>query len=242
MRKFVINAVMKQKDIEEIEPLWDLNEIWSSLTYSERLAIQPFMKIVQYKKNEVIYRKGDKPDGVLTLVKGKVRIYIEGLGGKQQIIRLLKPYDFFGYRSAIAHDTHTTCASAFEDCTFYRVETEEFLHLVGKNNEFCHKLLVDIAMDLATSDMRQVSLTQKHLRGRLAEAIEALEEHYGLEEDGITLAFRISREDLANMSNMTTANAIRTLSQFVQEGVIATENKRIQILNKPELKKISRMG
>jgi len=52
----------------------------------------------------------------------------------------------------------------------------------------------------------------------------------------------LSRDDLASMSNMTTSNAIRTLSQFGQEGVVSVDGRKIKILDEEELKKISRLG
>jgi uncharacterized transporter YbjL len=63
-------------------------------------------------------------------------------------------------------------------------------------------------------------LTQKHLRGRLAEAILHIRDNYGTLEDGATLILNLSREDLASLSNMTTSNAIRTLSQFSADGLV----------------------
>lgn len=72
-------------------------------------------------------------------------------------------------------------------------------------------------MDLGMSDTRTVNLTQKHIRGRLAESLLMLKDNYGMEEDGITLSIYMAREDLANLSNMTTSNAIRTLSCFADE-------------------------
>ncbi|MCF0199654.1 MAG: winged helix-turn-helix domain-containing protein, partial [Bacteroidaceae bacterium] len=92
------------------------------------------------------------------------------------------------------------------------------------------------------ADERMVSLTQKHIRGRLAESLLFLKESYGVEEDGGTLNIRISREDLANLSNMTTSNAIRTLSTFANEQMIAVEGRKIKILREAELDKISRLG
>lgn len=61
-----------------------------------------------------------------------------------------------------------------------------------------------LSIDLGISDERTVSLTQKHIRGRLAESLIFLKESYGPEEDGSTLSIYLSREDLANLSNMTT--------------------------------------
>jgi CRP-like cAMP-binding protein len=103
-------------------------------------------------------------------------------------------------------------------------------------------MMQTMARDLKHSEIQTVNLTQKHIRGRLAESILHLISQYGYEEDGSTIAMLISREDLAHMSNMITSNAIRTLSQFAQEGLLAIDGKRIRILNAPALQKISRLG
>ncbi len=65
---------------------------------------------------------------------------------------------------------------------------------------------------------------------------------YGYESDSQTLNIYMSREDLANLSNMTTSNAIRTLSGFVNDKLIIVDGRRIKILNEPALRKISKYG
>ena len=52
----------------------------------------------------------------------------------------------------------------------------------------------------------------------------------------------MAREDLANLSNMTTSNAIRTLSNFGSEKIIVVDGRKIKILNEPLLRKISKFG
>ena len=52
----------------------------------------------------------------------------------------------------------------------------------------------------------------------------------------------MAREDLANLSNMTTSNAIRTLSSFVQEKIIIVDGRRIKIVNEQALRNISKFG
>ena len=100
----------------------------------------------------------------------------------------------------------------------------------------------ELAKDLGISDARTVNLTQKHIRGRLAESLIVLKENYGLEEDGATLNIYMAREDLANLSNMTTSNAIRTLSCFANEKIIVVDGRKIKIIDEEKLKKISRFG
>jgi CRP-like cAMP-binding protein len=76
----------------------------------------------------------------------------------------------------------------------------------------------------------------------LAETLLTLKQTYGMDEDGVTIAMYMAREDLANMSNMTTSNAIRTLSQFASEGIISLDGRKIKLLDISELTRISRLG
>jgi CRP-like cAMP-binding protein len=76
----------------------------------------------------------------------------------------------------------------------------------------------------------------------LAESLILLKEKYGFENDNITLRVYLSREDIANLSNMTTSNAIRTLSTFASEKVIAIDGRKIKILDFNRLERISKLG
>ena len=139
------------------------------------------------------------------LLRGKVRIFKEGIGQRQQIIRLLKPFDIFGYRACIADEPYNSSASAVENCAVYRMSKECFTQLIKSNGTFCYNVMLMMATDLAISEIQTVNLTQKHIRGRLAESLLLLLKNYGYEEDGRTLATLLPREDLANMSNMVCA-------------------------------------
>lgn len=222
--------------------LWELNPIWDILTPEEKLSVADQVNMVRYKKNEIIYNAGDHPENIMMLVVGKVRIYKEGIGQRQQIIRLLKPFDFFGFRAIITGDDHSSSASALEACVVYKLNRDAFLQLLRTNNSFCYHVMLMIAEHLGSSEQQTVNLTQKHIRGRLAESLLTLKDNYGLDDDACTIAMYMSREDLANMSNMTTSNAIRTLSQFAAEGIISIDGRKIQILDENELKHISRIG
>ena len=111
--------------------------------------------------------------------------------------------------------------------------------LVNENNELAMFFIKQLSKDLGIADERTVNLTQKHIRGRLAESLIFLKDSYGLEEDEATLSIYLSREDLANLSNMTTSNAIRTLSAFVSEGLIEVNKRKITIINVSALNHIS---
>ena len=227
---------------DECAPLWELNPIWNKLSDEQKVTLNNQIEIVRYNKNDIIHLDGEKSQYMWTLISGKVRIYKEGISQRQQIIRLLKPYDIFGYRAVIAEEPYNSSANAIEPCVIARLNADCFNQMIRAKGDFCYAILVMMATDLAISEIRTVNLTQKHIRGRLAEALLNIAEKYGLEPDGKTLAMLVPREDLANMSNMTTSNAIRTLSQFSDEELIDVDGRRIRLLNREELEHISRIG
>ena len=231
-----------RKTQEDFGKLWELNATWNHLTPSEKEFIDSHTSIRYYSKNETIYHEGDPTEHVIMVVRGTVRLAKEGVGQRLQIIRLLKPNDTFSYRSAVAGDCHSTAATALEPTVLYYVQRDACLEVIQKNIVFCYAVLVAMAKDLGISESQTVNLTQKHIRGRLAETLLTLKKTYGLEGDGATIAMYMAREDLANMSNMTTSNAIRTLSQFASEGLISLDGRKIKILDETELTRISRLG
>ena len=232
---------MIQKE-ENFAPMWELNPIWDTLTEIEKRSLAEEVEVIHYAKNEIIHNDGDESAYVWMLLRGKVRIYNEGIGQRQQIIRLLKPYDIFGYRACIANEAYNSSAGTLEASTIYRMSRTYFNTLVQANGAFCYQVMLMMAKDLAFSEIRTVNLTQKHIRGRLAESLLLLLKNYGYEEDGMTIAMSLPREELANMSNMTTSNAIRTLSQFAQEELLAIDGRHIKIIDEKTLERISRLG
>lgn len=226
----------EEKIIESIASLWNL------LTTDEQQILRKKFTIETYKKNEVIYYEGETPRSFLCLLHGKVKICKECSSRRNQIVRVLKPVDYFGYRAFYAGEDYVTSASAFEATTICKIPINIIDKFVSENSRLTLFFMKQLAIKLGESEQRTINLTQKHLRGRLAESLLFLKDNYGLEEDEATLSIYLSREDLANMSNMTTANAIRTLSAFASEKIIAIDGKKIKIIDEETLKKISRLG
>lgn len=195
-----------------------------------------------YRKGEIIYRDGDVPKGLVCLTKGKVKIFKEGVGGRDQIVRMAKPIGFIGYRALLADENHIASAEALEDCIVSTIDKNSFIKILKSNAKLTYHILKSVATELGLSNSRTVTLTQKHIRGRLAESLVYLHDTYGFEDDEKTIKVYLSREDLANLSNMTTSNAIRTLSAFSKEGIIELDGRKIKILNSYKLERISELG
>ena len=194
------------------------------------------------QKGEVIFHEGGRSSGLYCLAFGKVKIYKHGVGGREQIIRMVRPQGLMGFTSFFAGTPYSASAVVIEDSGVCRFDRDSFMHLLRRNPDLTMKMMRMMALELSFSNKRTVSLTQKHIRGRLAESLLVLRDTYGIENDGKTIRAYVSREDLACFSNMTTSNAIRTLSMFATESVIGLDGKKICILDNARLERISQMG
>jgi len=220
----------------------DLSELWSVMTHAEKRCITDNFVIHTFKKNQIIYAEQEEPEYLWCLLKGKVKMYKNGIGDRVQILRLYRPVQYFGYRAYFAREFYVSSAAAFEPSIVGAIPMSVVENLIRGNMEIAMYFIHELSRNLGGSDTKIVNLTQKHIRGRLAEALLLLGDNYGMEEDGATLRICMSREDLANLSNMTTSNAIRTLACFVNEKLLIVDGRRIKIINEPMLRKISKFG
>jgi CRP/FNR family transcriptional regulator, polysaccharide utilization system transcription regulator len=216
--------------------------VFNVLKESELEILFSGTSCINYKKGEIIFTEGDKPTGLVFLAEGKVKIFKEGVGGREQIIRLASPIGFIGYRAFFAEEIHNATAMAIEDSIACLVNRDTLMILLKSNPELSLNIIRSFATELGLSYNRTITLTQKHIRGRLAESLIFLKDTYGFERDNTTIKIYLSREDIANLSNMTTSNAIRTLSSFASEGLLSLEGRKIKIIDINRLQKVSEMG
>ena len=218
------------------------NSVFNVLTPEQKEKLLEGSVCKSVRKGEIIFKEGETPQGLISLSKGKVKVFIAGIGGKEQIVRLARPVGFIGYRALFAQETHKATAVAIEDSDICIINKEVLYSVMRENTDLPLKIIQSFAAELGMTHNRTVTLTQKHIRGRLAESLIFLKDTYGLEKDGKTIKVYLSREDIANLSSMTTSNAIRTLSNFAHEGVISLDGKKIKILDFMKLENISEIG
>ena len=231
----------KKSQLEQITHE-DLKELWEILTPEEKNKVREAFVVKQFKKNQIIYAEHDAPEYLYCLLTGKAKMYKDGIGGRQQILRLYRPIQYFGYRAYFAGEPYVSSVAAVEAATIGMIPMDLVKEIIDQNRQVAWFFIHELSRNLGGSDTKIVNLTQKHIRGRLAEALILLVDNYGLEDDGETLNIYMAREDIANLSNMTTSNAIRTLSAFTTEKIITVDGRRIKILDYNTLKKISKFG
>jgi CRP-like cAMP-binding protein len=218
------------------------SSVFKGLKTKEKELIDKHHYYAVFKKGDMVIKEGGKARGFICLVSGKLKVFRTGVGGRGQIIRMVRPYGFIGYRTLFYEDRFSFSATAIEDTAICVLGKTTLVKILKNNADLSFKMMKTITDELVFSNNRIISLTQKHIRGRIAESLLILRDTYGLETDGKTLRVALSREDIANLSSMITSNAIRTLSGMASEGIIEMNGRKITINDFETLERISQIG
>jgi CRP-like cAMP-binding protein len=191
--------------------------------------------VIQFKKKQIIYSEGQHPNKLYYIQTGKVKVYKTSDGGKELIIGLLSPGDFFGHIPLIENSVYEEFAETMEESTIRVIPRKEFEHLLTHHQEIALKVIKLLANNIAEKEHQLVALAYHSLRKRVADALLTLKRKYANKEDDQNFSMSISREDLANIAGTATESLIRTLSDFKSEKLIEIKDGKITILEEKKL-------
>jgi len=191
-----------------------------------------------YKKGQHIFYEGNMPMGIHCLSSGVVKLVRTNLDGKEQILRFAQKGDYLGYRALVAQEPLFASAIAVEDTVACFVPQRPFMDLIDEVPAISKELLVSLCHDLGVVEERVQSMAQKSVRERLAETLLFLHETFNSGGDSV-ISISLPREDIANIVGTATETVIRLLSEFKSDKLIEMEGKKIRILEKQKLDRIS---
>ncbi len=214
------------------------SNIFKSLSKEERELLNQEKNCNSYLKGDIIYHEGNRISGCYCVNKGILKIYKTGIEGKEQIIAFAQKGDIIGYRSILSGEPACTTAQVIDDALLCYIPSDILLSLVKSNSSFSLDLMQLTCKELNQANAYIKDIAQKTVRERLAEILLMLKNTFGEDADGY-LQIILTREDLANIVGTATESVIRLLSEFKSDNLIELSNKKIKIINKNALKKLS---
>lgn len=190
------------------------------------------------KKGEPIFEEGEVTNGIYCIKDGVCKLSKLSDNGKDQIVKLVKPGELLGQRSMISDEPANLSAVALEDMEVCFIPRSEVMQFFTQNNQFSMNVMRTICDDLKGADDHMVNMAQKTVRQRLGETLIYLEDTFGKNEDG-SLRIQLSREELAGMIGTATESCIRLLSELNKSDYIELTGKKITLLDKNKLKRLT---
>jgi CRP-like cAMP-binding protein len=192
-----------------------------------------------FRKGEIINHEGEKITDFKYLKNGLVKLYRRTSTGDEQVITITRPFEFVSNMSIFSEDRYKYSVSAVEDSIVCVVKLEFIKDLFMKNGGFAMGLLTKISKINDKIINQTLDIRQKNLVGRVAFVLL-----YFTKEIYNSMVFDlpVSRKEIADFIGMSTANVIRTLSDFKKDGIIKVFGKTIEIVDINKLEIISKRG
>jgi CRP/FNR family transcriptional regulator len=192
-----------------------------------------------FKPGEIILKQGSPSSNAVFLATGMAKIYIEGLDNKSFILGIGTPSQLIIGPGVNVHARQSYSVSALTVVRACFISFEVINQLIRQNAEFAFGMIEDLSVKSLALQSKLVSLTQKKMPGRLAEAILFFaDEVYKSDLFDIIL----SRQELGEMTNMAKESVVRILKELETSGVVKSDCSKIQIHDKEKLRLISERG
>jgi len=216
----------------------DTGAIFRYLTRDEVDMINFEKEFRLFRRGDVLYNEGSRISGFYCIHSGIIKVFKTGLDGKEQIIRFAKPGDIIAYRSVLSNEVACTSAKVIEDSQVCFIPAEILISLVKSNSTYALELLKLACHELGEANSFITDIAQKTVRERLAEILLLLVHDFGLDEQNY-LQISLTREELANIVGTATESVIRLLSEFKSDKLVELTGRKIRVLDKKGLEKIS---
>lgn len=210
----------------------DLNKIslFNSLTPDELKEIHPYIIKVSVKKKDVIFSEGDPSEWFYIVLNGKVKITKLSQEGKEIILEIIAPTDFFGGLAVIKGFPYPANAIAMEDTELLKISRSNLMRILDRfpGLMYCMALQLGDRMKESHETLKNIAL--ERVEARIAALLLKLADKTGKKiEGGVLIDMKLTKQDIAEMVGTTVETSIRTMSKFKKLGMVSDREGKIII-------------
>ena len=216
-------------DKEEINVLRNV-PIFAELEERELEKIAKLGVRQKYKKGNVVVIEQESGAALFIIVSGKVKIVRMDEDGREVILSIFGPGEFFGEMSLLDGMARSASVIATEKSELLMIHRRDFLELLHEFPSVAISLLAELAMRLRKADMQIKSLSLKDAAGRVANVVLMLADDIGIFRKGkVEIEDLPLQHDIANMAGTSRETVSRMLNMFVEKGQIQLDGSKITI-------------
>jgi CRP-like cAMP-binding protein len=194
---------------------------------------------IAYRKGETIVKQGTRFDQVISFNAGLAKLNIEVDNKRNLLLGLLKPSEILASPGMFADNRYTFSVTALIDSTVCLIDANTFKTIFRSNEKFAESFVNSLSQRYIDTCMRFVSLTQKQMHGRVAEALIFLSDTVH-KSDQFELC--LSRQELADFTGMSKESICRVLKQFNDDDIVRSKGRMISIRDRNVLTRIYEAG
>ena len=175
--------------------------------------------ILTYQPNDVIFSQGDASNSVLYIQEGAVKLSVQSHGGKEAVVAMLGPGDFFGERALAGHPVRLEVATAMAATTVLSIPKQQMIRLLHDQHALSDRFITYMLARNIRIEEDLVDQLFNSSEKRLARTLLLLA-RYGKPDQTHRVLPRIPQETLAEMVGTTRSRVNFFMNKFKKLGFI----------------------
>jgi CRP-like cAMP-binding protein len=195
-------------------------------TYNRPFDVQTLLDLAgmarnpkEFKKAEVVYSQGDTANTVIFLQKGGVKLTVVNEAGKEAVVAILGPDDFFGEGCLAGQSVRMGSATAITPVTVHVIEKGEMLRVLHEQNTFSDQFIISMLTRKIRTEEDLIDQLFNSTEKRLARTLLLLA-GYGKEAQPSGFLPHVTQEILAEMVGTTRPRINFFMNKFRKTGLI----------------------
>ena len=186
-------------------------------------------KILEFHKNQHVFEQGDVADTVFYIQKGRVKLTVLSDQGKEAVVAILEPGQFFGEGCMNGHALRIATTTAMEDCVITSITKDAMIAAIHDEPKFSELFMAYLLTRNSRIEEDLIDQLFNSSERRLARLLLLLA-NFGKEGSPQPISPNISQETLAEMIGTTRSRVSHFMNKFRKLGLISY-NGHIEVHN-----------
>jgi CRP/FNR family transcriptional regulator, cyclic AMP receptor protein len=185
--------------------------------------------ILKFEKNQHVFEQGDVADAVFYIQKGRVKLTVLSEQGKEAVVGILEPGQFFGEGCLNGHPLRIATTIAMEECVITSITKEAMITVLHNEPKFSELFIAYLLTRNSRVEEDLIDQLFNSSEKRLARLLLLLA-HFGKEGRPQPILLDMSQETLAEMIGTTRSRVSYFMNKFRKLGLISY-NGKIEVHN-----------
>jgi len=180
--------------------------------------------ILEFRKDQVVFAQGDAADTVFYIQKGRVKVVVISEQGKEAVVGILGPGQFFGEGCMNGHSLRIATTTAMEECLLTAITKTAMLATLHNQPKFSELFMAYLLTRNSRIEEDLIDQLFNSSEKRLARLLLLLA-NFGKEGSPQQISPNISQETLADMIGTTRSRVSFFMNKFRKLGLISYNGK-----------------
>ena len=198
--------------------------------------------ISKYRKDQIVFSQGQVADAIFYIQQGKVKLTVVSEQGKEAVVAILEPGQFFGEGCLNGHPLRMGSTRAMDECVITRLEKATMIATIHNEPEFSELFMTYLLTRNSRIEEDLIDQLFNSSEKRLARLLLLLA-NFGKEGKPEPIVGKFSQETLAEMIGTTRSrvsffmNKFRKLGFIEYNGQIEVHNSLLNVVlfDRPEI-------